>query len=63
MAGGVDTDEVNPKTLESKKCKNLYLCGEVLNIDGKRGGYNLHLAFSSGKLVGESINGYLYTRF
>ncbi len=55
MAGGVDTKEIDVKTLESKKCKNLYLCGEVLDIDGKRGGYNLHLAFSSGALVGEGI--------
>ncbi len=55
MAGGVDTKEVDAKTLESKKCKNLYLCGEVLDMDGKRGGYNLHLAFASGYKVGTAL--------
>ncbi len=53
-AGGVDTSEIIPKTLESRLCKGLYLCGEVLDIDADTGGYNLHLAFSTGALAGES---------
>lgn len=53
-AGGVSTDEVSPKTMESKKCPGLYLCGEVLDIDSDTGGYNLQTAFSTGMLAGQS---------
>ncbi len=53
-AGGVDTSEVIAKTLESRKMPGLYFCGEVLDIDADTGGYNLHLAFATGKLAGES---------
>ena len=44
-AGGVDTAEVNPTTLESKKVKGLYFAGEILDIDGDCGGYNLQWAW------------------
>ncbi len=53
-AGGVACDEIVPKTLESRKCPGLYLCGEVLDIDADTGGYNLHTAFSTGYLAGMS---------
>jgi len=53
-AGGVKTDEVNSKTLESKKVEGLYFCGEVLDIDGDSGGYNLQFAWSSGYVAGKS---------
>ena len=53
-AGGVDTSEVIAKTMESRKMPGLYFCGEVLDIDADTGGYNLHLAFATGKLAGES---------
>ena len=53
-AGGVDTREVNPETLESKLIPNLFFCGEVLDITGRLGGYNLHWAWASGRLAGES---------
>jgi len=53
-AGGVDTNEVNDKTMESKLVKGLYLSGEVLDIDGETGGYNLQAAFSTGWLAGKS---------
>lgn len=53
-AGGVACDEIVPKTLESRKCPGLYLCGEVLDIDADTGGYNLHAAFSTGYLAGMS---------
>lgn len=47
-AGGVDISEINCKTMESKKQKNLFFTGEVLDIDGDCGGYNLHFAWGSG---------------
>lgn len=53
--GGVLLDEVNLKTLESKKYPGLYFAGEVLDVDGDTGGYNLQFAFSSGHLAAESV--------
>lgn len=46
-AGGVSVSEVSPKTMESKKCKDLYFAGEVLDVDAYTGGYNLQIAFST----------------
>ena len=46
-SGGVDLNEVNPKTMESKKHKNLFFIGEVLDIDALTGGFNLQIAFST----------------
>ena len=54
-AGGVYTAEVKPKTLESRIVKGLYFAGEVLDVDGRCGGYNLQWAFASGRLAAESI--------
>lgn len=53
-AGGVNTNEVDAKTLESKIVPGLYFCGEVLDIDGDSGGYNLQFAWSSGYIAGRS---------
>lgn len=53
--GGVKVSEVNPSTMESKKVKNLYFCGEVLDLDALTGGYNLQIAWSTGHLAGISI--------
>ncbi|MCJ7832980.1 MAG: NAD(P)/FAD-dependent oxidoreductase [Deltaproteobacteria bacterium] len=53
-AGGVLLKEVNPKTMESRIVSGLFLCGEVLDIQGKTGGYNLQAAFSTGWVAGES---------
>lgn len=53
--GGVSLDEVNPKTMESRKVKNLFFVGEVLDYDGDTGGYNLQAAFSTGMLAARSI--------
>ena len=53
-AGGVSTDCITPKTLESRKTPGLYYCGEVLDADCDTGGYNLQVAFSTGLLAGES---------
>lgn len=52
-AGGISIDEVNPQTLESKKISGLYFCGEILDIDGLCGGYNLQWAWSSGFIAGK----------
>jgi len=52
--GGVSLKEVNPSSLESKKVKGLYFCGEVLNLDGPCGGYNLQWSFASGFLAGQT---------
>ena len=53
-AGGILTSEFDPLTMESRIVKGLYACGEVLDIDGDCGGYNLQWAWSSGRLAGES---------
>lgn len=54
-AGGVDLDFVNPKTMEYKSINGLYFCGEVLNIDGFTGGFNLQNCWSTGFIAGKSI--------
>lgn len=54
-AGGVSLDEVNTKTMESLKVKGLYLAGEILDIDGISGGYNLQFAWSTGYLAGLNV--------
>ena len=54
-AGGVDTSQVDPDTMESRIIKGLYFCGEILDVDGTCGGYNLQWAWSSGYLAGRSI--------
>lgn len=51
-AGGVRCSEVNPYTMESLKVKGLYMAGEVLDLDADTGGYNLQIAFSTGRLAG-----------
>jgi len=53
--GGVDTKEVNPKTMESLKQKGLYFTGEVLDVDGDRGGFNLYFSWVCGLRAGESV--------
>lgn len=54
-AGGVETSEVDAKTLESKISKNLYFVGEVLNVDGYTGGFSLQICWSTGFVAGKSI--------
>lgn len=53
-AGGVNTEDVTPKTLESRLVKGLYFAGEILDLDADTGGYNLQTAFSTGYLAGQS---------
>lgn len=52
-AGGVELSEINPHTLESLKVEGLYFAGEVMDIDANTGGYNLQIAFSTGRLAGQ----------
>lgn len=54
-SGGVKVSEINPKTMESKLCKNLYFAGEVIDVDAYTGGFNLQIAFSTGHLAGENM--------
>jgi hypothetical protein len=53
-AGGVDPDQIDQATMGSKKVKGLYFCGEILDLDGPCGGYNLQIAWSTGFLAGKS---------
>ena len=53
--GGINTKEVNSSTLESKIIDNLYFCGEILDVNGDCGGFNLQWAWSSGILVGNNV--------
>ncbi len=54
VSGGVLLDEVDPHTMRSLKCEGLYLCGEILDIAGPVGGYNLQAAFATGFVAGET---------
>jgi predicted Rossmann fold flavoprotein len=54
-AGGVDVKEINSQTMESKIVPGLHFCGEIVDIDGDSGGYNLQWAWSSGFVAGDSI--------
>ena len=53
--GGINLKEINPKTMESKIIDGLYFCGEIMNLDGPCGGYNLQWSFSSGYLAGKLL--------
>ncbi len=55
-AGGVDLNEVNPDTMESRLVEGLFFAGEVLNIDGITGGFNFQAAWSTGYLAGSIVN-------
>lgn len=52
--GGLDLKEVDPKTMRSKKVSNLFIAGELLDLDGPTGGYNLQICWSTGYVAGES---------
>ena len=57
-SGGVSVKEVRPSTLESKLLPGLYFAGEVLDVDAYTGGFNLQIAWSTGRLAGLSAAGY-----
>lgn len=52
-AGGVSLDEIDPKSMESRICPGVYFAGEILDIDGFTGGFNLQVAWATGRLAGE----------
>ena len=53
--GGISLKEINPKTMQSKLIDGLYFCGEIMNLDGPCGGYNLQWSFASGYLAGQLL--------
>ena len=54
-SGGVNTKEIDPKTMQSKLCRGLYFAGEVIDVDAYTGGFNLQIAFSTGRLAGNNV--------
>ena len=56
-AGGVSLDEIDPATMESRVCPGLYLAGEVLDVDGRLGGFNFQWAWASGYVAGRGVAG------
>lgn len=54
-AGGVSTEDISSRSMESKRVPGLFFCGEVMDVTGRLGGYNLHWAFASGRAAGESL--------
>lgn len=54
-AGGVSTNEINPQTMESNIIPNVYFAGEIMDVDGVTGGYNLQASWAAGRLAGKSI--------
>lgn len=55
-SGGVKVSEINPKTMESKLVSGLYFAGEIIDVDAYTGGFNLQIAFSTGRLAGNSAS-------
>ena len=55
-SGGINVKEINPGTMESKIIRNLYICGEMIDVDALTGGYNLQIAWSTGNLAGRSAS-------
>lgn len=53
--GGIRLDEINPLTMESKKCRGLFVAGEIMDVDGDCGGYNLQWAWTSGAIAGKHV--------
>ena len=54
-SGGVDTKQIEPKTMRSKLCNNLYFAGEVIDVDAYTGGFNLQIAFSTACIAGKNV--------
>lgn len=57
--GGVSTTEISPKTMASRLCEGLYFVGEIIDVDGYTGGFNLQIAFSTGRLAGQSATNFV----
>ncbi len=61
-AGGVDLSEIDPATMESRKCPGLFLVGEILDVDGRIGGFNFQWSWSSGTAAGAALRGRRWSR-
>ena len=53
-AGGIDTKQIDPKTMESKIIKGLFFAGEIIDVDAYTGGFNLQIAYSTGYVAGSN---------
>ena len=53
-AGGIDVDEIDPSTMQSKLTEGLFFAGEVIDVDAYTGGFNLQIAFATGHLAGSN---------
>ncbi len=62
-SGGIKTDEINPKTMESKLVNGLYFAGEIIDVDAYTGGFNLQIAFSTGHAAGRAIGERMATEY
>ena len=60
--GGIRTDEIDPSTMMSKLTDGLFICGEIVDIHGDCGGYNLHLAWTTGRIAGSNAAEYLKSK-
>jgi hypothetical protein len=56
-SGGIDTFEIDSKTMQSKLVEGLFFCGEIIDVDGDTGGYNIQFAFSTAKIISDFFNG------
>jgi len=54
-SGGISTEEIDPSTMESKLQKGLFFAGEIIDVDGLTGGFNLQIAYSTGYLAGINV--------
>jgi predicted flavoprotein YhiN len=54
-AGGIRLEEIDPSTMESRRCRSLFLVGEMLDVDGRLGGFNFQWAWSSGRAAAEGM--------
>ena len=54
-SGGINIKEIDPKTMQSKICKGLYFAGEIIDVDGYTGGFNLQIAYSTGFVAGQNL--------
>ena len=61
-AGGVALDEIDPSTMASRLCPRLYLIGEMLDVDGRLGGFNFQWAWSTGYVVGKAVAATITTK-
>ena len=62
-AGGIRTKEIDPRSMRSRRTEGLFFAGEVLDLDAYTGGYNLQIAWSTGRMAGKSAAQYAQRHF